>query len=57
VDSELRAYLEGMEERIVERVTQRCEGRIAASEERMKEHVGKSCEKVETKLLAEFQTC
>lgn len=55
MDEELKTYLDGMEERIVDRVTQRVEGRIDAAEDRMKIHVSKQCEIVETKLLIEFQ--
>jgi hypothetical protein len=55
MDEDLKQHLEGMEERIVERVTQRVEGRIDAAEDRMKAHMSKQCETVETKLLTEFQ--
>jgi hypothetical protein len=41
---------DGLEKRIMERV----EGRIDASEDRMKSHVTRECEKVETRLLREF---
>jgi hypothetical protein len=54
VDNELRDYLDGLEQRIVGRVTQRLEGRIDASEERMKSHASEACERIETRLLAEF---
>jgi len=54
MDDELKVYLEGMETRIVERVTQCLEGRIDGAEERMKTHTSTECEKIETRLLAEF---
>jgi hypothetical protein len=53
--AEVRSEIEGMEERVVERGTQRVEGRIDVAEDRMKVHVSKQCETVETNLLTEFQ--
>jgi hypothetical protein len=54
MDEELKTYFEGMQARIVDGVTQRFDGRIDASEVRMKEAIGKSIEAMETKLIAEF---
>jgi hypothetical protein len=47
---ELRADLADLERRIMHRV----DGRIDASEERLKEYVSAACEKVETKVIGEF---
>jgi hypothetical protein len=54
MDEELKQHLEGMEARIVGRLTERVESRIDAAEERMKNHVSEECHAIETKLLAEF---
>jgi hypothetical protein len=54
MDEELKQYLEGMESRIVERIMQRVDGRIDASEERLKEFIIKADRDLETKIIREF---
>jgi hypothetical protein len=54
MDQELKQYLEGMEDRIVERTMERVDGRIDAVEERMKDFVRQSIHDLETKVVGEF---
>ncbi len=54
MDQELKQYLEGMEDRIVERTMERVDGRIDAVEERMGAFVRQSIHDLETKVVGEF---
>jgi hypothetical protein len=54
MEEELKQYLEGMETRIVGRVTERLEGRMDAIEERLKDHARQSDHDLETKIITEF---
>ena len=54
MDEELKQYLEGMEDRIVERTMERVDGRIDAVEERMKDFARQTSHDLETKIVGEF---
>jgi hypothetical protein len=54
MDAELKSYLEGMESRIADRITDRVAGRIDAVESRLKDFIAKADFDLETKIIAEF---